>query len=186
MSDAQRVKVKAKISKWRDGPTDYGLVSRFLHWLTFILLLISFGLAWTWALPGRGPLQNTMVETHRSVGIVILLLTIIRLLRHFGGRPATLSEFSTSLRIFARSVQAIMLTLLLLIPLVGWAYTNAGGFDVAIFRFILPHLVSKDSYFVELLAQMHELLAYAFLAILSLHIAGAVRHWAQGAAASKG
>lgn len=168
---------RAPASVWRDGPDHYGRASRLLHWTTVLLIILSFTLAWTWFLPGRGPLQNEMVDVHRMIGITVLLLSLVRIVRRLWGRPHTLGDNPLWIRILARLTQFALMALLVLIPLCGWAYTNAGGFEVHIFAITLPHLVPRDHYLEELTVELHETLATVLLVLVGLHSLGAVRHW---------
>jgi cytochrome b561 len=161
---------------WRDGASAYGKCSRLLHGGTAALLLISFGLAWTWDIPGRGPTQSAMIDLHRRAGLLILLITFVRIGWRMTNRPATVDDLARWMRILARATQAAMLGLLVVIPLVGWAYTNAGGFDVTMEGFALPKIAPKDSYLAEMAVDIHENLAILLIALVALHVAGAAWH----------
>jgi cytochrome b561 len=63
------------------------------------------------------------------------------------------------------------------LPVVGWLATAAGGYPVQFFAWKLPGLIAKDPALSETLFQLHGILGWAFLALLALHIAGAMRHW---------
>lgn len=164
-------------SGWHDGLGHYGLASRLFHWAIAILTVISFGLAWTWFLPGRGSLQNTMVDAHRLTGITILLLSFIRMVWRLIGQPKTLQNEARWIRFIAKIVQLTLMLLLVVIPISGWIYTNAGGFDVHFMGHDLPRLVSRDHYLEDIAVWVHENLALFFLLVLGIHFVGAVRHW---------
>ena len=161
----------------RDTASTFGRVSRAIHGLTALLLLGSYLLAWTWTVPGRGPLQNAMVDWHRTSGLVILLLTLLRLMWRAGSvrkQPLQLPAWN---RWLAHSVQFLSYVLLVFIPVLGWAYTNAGGYGVSLFSIPLPSLVPRDKYLSGITVTVHEYLAFALLALVALHVAGALRHW---------
>ncbi len=160
---------------WRDTARTYGRVSRGLHWTSVVLLALSFGLAWSWDLPGRGPLQNGMVDWHRSIGLSIGLITLARVAwRVSGRRPRWALPMWT--RVLSTFVQGLLLLLLLVVPLVGWAYTNAGGLAVTFAGFRLPTLVPRDQYLAEITVTVHEWAADLLLVLVAVHVAGAVSH----------
>jgi cytochrome b561 len=162
-------------SGWRDSGRAYGRVSRWLHWASAGLLVVSFALAWSWGLPGRGPLQTSMVNWHRSVGLSILALTLVRIAwRITGRRPDWGLPLWT--KILSRSVQALVVLLLVAVPVLGWAYSNAGGLNVTFAGWPLPPLLPRDQYLAELSVTVHEWSANALLALVALHVAGAIRH----------
>ena len=167
------------LSTWHDNATNFGLRSRLLHWITAGLVAMSFVLAWTWFIPGPGPAQILMVEFHRFVGIVVLLITLARILLRLVSRPKTLSDSPFFIRISARFVQSALLLLLVALPLTGWAYTNAGGFDVTVLNFSLPHLVPRDTYLTELFLGLHERLELILIALLCAHAVGAILHYSR-------
>ncbi|MFO1150504.1 MAG: cytochrome b/b6 domain-containing protein [Alsobacter sp.] len=160
---------------WRDSQAGYGRVSRILHWVSAGLLLASFALAWSWDLPGRGPLQASMVNWHRTVGLTILALTLARVAWRMSGRRPVW-PLPAWARILSRSVQILVVSLLLAAPLLGWAYSNAGGLDVTVAGWPLPALLPRDQYLAELSVAAHEWSANVLLVLVALHAAGAIRH----------
>jgi cytochrome b561 len=160
---------------WRDSRNAYGRVSLWLHWISAGLLVVSFALAWSWGLPGRGPLQTSMVNWHRTVGLWIMALTLMRIAWRLSGRRPhwTLPVWA---KILSRSVQALVVLLLLAVPVSGWAYSNAGGLEVFFAGWPLPALLPRDQYLAELSVTAHEWSANALLALVAFHIVGAVRH----------
>jgi cytochrome b561 len=161
---------------WRDGASAYGRFSRLLHGGTAALLVVSFGLAWTWGIPGRGPAQTAMIDLHRRSGLLILLITLVRIGWRMKSRPARVDDLARWMRVLARATQATMLGLLVVIPLVGWAYTNAGGLDVTMLGFALPRIAPKDGYLADVAVDVHETLAMLLIALVALHVAGAAWH----------
>jgi cytochrome b561 len=67
--------------------------------------------------------------------------------------------------------------LLLLVPLIGWAYSSAAGFPVVWFGVLpLPDLLPKDKVLAELVKPWHAVAAFSLGALVVLHLAAALKH----------
>ena len=77
----------------------------------------------------------------------------------------------------SRSVQIALYFCLLAMPIVGWFGSSAGGDTVSFLGVLpLPVLTEPDPDLADQAFQIHATLGYVVLALLSLHIAGALRH----------
>ena len=158
-----------------NAPTRFGITTRAIHWLTVVLLLGSFALVWAvdWLPPESSRAQ--LVGLHRTVGLIVLSLTLLRLLWSLTSRrPPRIAAHRWPWA--AGLVQALLLASMLAVPLLGWTYTNARGHAVLLFGQHLPSLIFKDQYFSRVAIGTHEFLAYALLALIGLHVAAALWH----------
>ena len=72
---------------------------------------------------------------------------------------------------------AAAVTLAIVVPLLGWAYTSATGFPVVLFgQFPLPDLVGPDKALAELIKPWHKFSAFALAALVLMHVAAALKH----------
>ena len=161
------------------GPRRIGRTTRMLHWGSAILLVGAFSLAWTFSALGPGGLSARLVGIHRSLGLAILVLTVLRLI--WRGTVASLPPLpagtATWERRLARGVQGALYLSLLAMPLLGWMGSSAEGDAVVAFGMLpLPDLVGANQDLSDLVFQAHHLVGYAILGLLALHIAGALRH----------
>ena len=167
MMDAQATSDQASV---RFSPA-----RRAMHWLTVLLLVGSFALVWAvdWLPPGQNRAQ--VVGLHRTIGLLVLSLTLLRLVWSLvSRRPPRITAPRWPWA--AGLVQALLLASMLAIPLLGWTYTNARGHAVVLFGQHLPSLIFKDQYFSRVAISTHEFLAYALLALIGLHVAAALWH----------
>jgi cytochrome b561 len=66
---------------------------------------------------------------------------------------------------------------LIVFPLMGWANASSRGWPVSLFGTIpSPALSSKGSQFGHALGDMHQLFARVLIAMVALHVAGALYH----------
>ncbi|MCW6512824.1 cytochrome b [Lichenifustis flavocetrariae] len=167
--------LQVKAATLRGDAQHFGVVARLLHGITPVLLIGSFGLVWglSWLPVGADRVQA--VSLHRTIGIVVLGLSLIRLVwRLFDRRPTRTG--SPALRRGAAVVHACLYAILIAIPLLGWIYTNTRGHKLTILGASLPSLTVKDEYFSRVSITVHEWLAYTLLALVAAHVAAALWH----------
>jgi cytochrome b561 len=114
---------------------------------------------------------------HMSLGLLILLLVSIRWLWRFANvQPAMSHSIKPMEKFVAVWVHLLLYVLLVLAPITGFLLTTSDGKSVSFFGwFDIPAvLVLEDK--KDLLGEVHEVLAFSIIALVLLHIAGAVKH----------
>jgi cytochrome b561 len=156
----------------------WGSASQLLHWIIVVLIIVQVTLA-TMAddLP-NGMRKLTLLARHKSFGITILALAIVRLLwRRLNDTPALPDTLKPYERFLARFVHGALYVLLFAMPLSGWMMSSARGFPVSWFGFIqLPDLVPRSKPLYEAFLTTHEVLAWSLGAVVILHVAAALKH----------
>jgi cytochrome b561 len=158
--------------------SSWGAPARFLHWLVAALIFIQFALGWLavgWRL---SPMKLNLFVWHKSTGVVILAIVLLRLLwRLANPTPALPAETPAWERAAAHVSHGLLYVMMIAMPLTGWIVQSAAGVPFRIFwRIPLPALVSPDKHTAELAALAHFSLGIAFSALLVLHIGAALRH----------
>lgn len=155
----------------------YGIVSRWLHWLTAFLVLgmIACGFSLS-LLPGSW--KPWAIAGHKSFGVLILFLACVRLGWRIMHPPPPFSQvYSAAVRFSASATHAVLYLLTFAMPLSGWIMSSAFSKPVAFFAlFELPPLVEKSRELALQYREWHETLAYALLVLAGLHIAAALYH----------
>jgi len=156
----------------------WGHVAQFLHWLIVVLLVIQVTLASIADDLPLGMKKLAMLARHKSVGITILGLAVLRLIwRWLNPTPSLPETLKPYERILAHFTHAALYILLFAMPLSGWMMSSARGFPVSWFGFIqLPDLVPKNKTLYDILLETHETLAWALYTIVILHVVAALKH----------
>lgn len=157
--------------------THYGLVARALHWLTAVLVVGMLLGGKTAALLPSGGFRSMIVAGHQSIGAVILVMTIGRLLwRRFNPRPRFLSP--NALFNYMAHVLHVMLYILLIVqPLTGILMSQAHGYPVAVFgMFTLPPLVWQNAALGGFFRDVHGVSALLLTLGIIVHVAAALKH----------
>jgi cytochrome b561 len=159
------------------SPRDrYTSVAIALHWTIALLIIanLAIGLLHESVLKGTIPL-------HKSIGMLVLLLSIVRLVWRLTHRPpplpATVKSWEKGL---AHAVHWLLYALMILIPLSGWVFTSASPKRYPLSFFGLfplpPFPVTQDKELSHMIAERHEQFAWAMIALLVLHIGAALKH----------
>jgi cytochrome b561 len=158
------------------GLARYSRVAITLHWTIAVLIIVNLAI---------GLLHETLfkgaIPLHKSIGMLVLVLSIVRLgwrLTHRPpGLPATVKRWERGL---AHAVHWLFYALMILIPLSGWVFTSASPkrYPLDFFGVVpLPMFpVAQDKAVSHMVAERHEQLAYLMIALLVLHIGAALKH----------
>lgn len=149
-----------------------------LHWLVAALIVGQFVLAeWAEGLPlGIEKLQ--VLANHKSFGITILALAVLRLVWRLVARPPALpSSVPRWQQRASAATHWALYGLIFALPLSGWAFSSAANFPVSWFNlFELPNLVAPDEQLAEQIEDVHELLGKVLFVLALVHVAAALKH----------
>lgn len=156
----------------------YALISRWLHWLTalVVLCLIPVGLI-LGELPD-GAIKNQLYMMHKSFGLIVLALMLTRVAaRMILGVPAADPDLSPFQRVVSSLVHVALYLLLLGLPVVGYLATAMCCAPVVLFDLItVPITVTGDKATIKALFTAHSIGGYVLSALILLHIAGGLFH----------
>ncbi len=111
-----------------------------MHWTIALLILVNIGLAW-WFNTLHGEAKIEPVQLHKSIGITVLMLSVVRLGWRLAVPPPA---FSPTLqpweRWLAHTVHALFYVVMIGMPLTGWAFTSASPL-IHVFPIVLFHVV---------------------------------------------
>src|SRR5215469_16522788 len=150
---------------------------RLLHWLMAIciltMLFIGVGMVST-----VKPKYLTLVSIHKPLGIAILVLALIRLAVRFrDGAPPLPADLPEPIRLGAQLSHYAFYVLMIGMPLLGWGMLSAAAYPVVLFGGVhLPAILPHSDSLHTLLWNAHFYLAFAFFALILLHVAAALFH----------
>lgn len=162
----------------RNSSDSWGAPARLLHWIMAALLLAQIALGWAAASWRVSPLKLDLFVWHKSTGLVILALALLRLLwRLVNPTPALPAGTPPWERRAARASHALLYGLMIGMPLTGWFLNSAANIPFRIFWQVpLPAIARPDEAAAELAARVHFSLFVLLAALLLVHVGAALRH----------
>jgi cytochrome b561 len=152
-------------------------LQRTLHWVMAVcilaMLFIGVGMVSTVARD-----YPTLVNIHKPLGLLILILALIRLVvrLRYGAPPLPL-DLPEPMKLAAYLSHYALYALMIAMPLIGWAMLSAAEYPVVIWPGIwLPQILPLDPSLHTLLWNAHFYLAFLFFALILMHLAAGLFH----------
>ncbi|MBY0582467.1 MAG: cytochrome b [Sphingomonas sp.] len=166
----------------------YTQLAIWLHWLVAIGIFANIALAWTWDLLPDAQVRPA-IDLHKSIGITVLGLAVMRLLWRVTHKPPTLPNGYKQWEITTSHITHWALYLLIFtMPITGWmhdsAWKDAATHPMYLFGTIewprIGFIMSMDPVTKEslhdLFGELHEIAAKLVYVLVGLHILGALKH----------
>lgn len=154
----------------------YDAIARGLHWCMAALIVAAFVLGLTVDVFPKS-WEHAVVETHKVIGIAILLLLLVRFGWRLTHRAPASQESSAVLALAARAGHAALYVVMLIVPVIGLVYAIRRGQSFDFGLFTLPPLQAAEPRDVTRpIREWHEWAAYALIALAGLHALAALWH----------
>lgn len=144
-----------------------------------IISLIIFGILMT---NPDTPNRFMIYQLHKSFGIMVLILSIMRLLWRLGHKPPPLPEGMKSWEIAAAKFTHIAFYLVMIgMPLLGWAMVSASPLPIPTKLFwIIPWpdlpFIPESRELEGVFKGLHENIGKLTIALILLHVGAAFKH----------
>ena len=156
----------------------YGASAIASHWLLALLIAGNFAFALYFIDLPFSPQKLKYFAWHKWAGALVLPLAAVLLgWRAIHGEvtlPARMPEWEKRL---SRFTHLLLYVSFLAVPISGWLYSSAAGFQTVLFGSIpIPDLLPRDTELAEALKVAHRWINYALAATVAIHVAGAMKH----------
>jgi cytochrome b561 len=166
--------------------TRYSAVAIVLHWAIAVLILYNLYLGLQLD-DLRGLAKFNTFQLHKSVGLTVLLLSLLRLAWRLTHRPPPLpAQMPRWEKLGAHTAHWLLYALMIGIPLTGWVIVSASPTNIPtlIFKTLpWPHLgfihdmaMPVRRALEKQVGEVHMLLAYGMMILIVGHIAAALKH----------
>jgi cytochrome b561 len=162
----------------RNTAQSWGAPAKLLHWVVAVLVLAQICLGWAAVSWRLSPTKLDLFVWHKSIGMLILLLMLMRLVwRSVNVAPLLPAGMAPLERLAAHLNHLLLYLLLFLMPLTGWIINSAANIPFRIFWLVpSPAIVQPDKVLADEVARLHLALFIVLSLLLVVHIGAALRH----------
>lgn len=165
----------------KNGPGDFGLITRILHWGTMLLVISQLALGSRIADMAPGLANLWLYALHKTLGFAVLALVVLRIGWHLYSPPPHPLGPQNAAFWAARAAHWAFYILLIAIPLSGWAGSSATGIDIMIAdRWTVPPLVEASEASEALWFTVHGILTKTLFGLIVLHMLAALKREIDG------
>ncbi len=154
----------------------YGPAAMTLHWI--VAALLSAALVLAWILPRKSaPGYEGVLDLHKSVGIAVLVLVVLRLLWRLGHPVAPAASLTPLEARVSEITHWALYAVMFLIPLTGYLFASLEGQHLDFFgAFTAASPFPTDRTISRPLEFLHKTGQYAIYAVVGLHVLAALYH----------
>jgi cytochrome b561 len=156
----------------------YTPTAKTLHWVTAVLVLFMLPAGILMANMPDSETKNLLFHLHRSTGVVLIPIILLRVFYRLTHPPAPLPPDLPPLMRFAAEANHLGLYAFLIVqPFIGWIATSAYRAPILVFwLFELPPIWPEDRVFSERMFTVHRLIGIGIALLVIAHIGGALFH----------
>lgn len=157
----------------------YNRTAITLHWLVAVLLLGQFLFGWYLGdVPRNTPERGILINLHKSTGILIGLLILLRIIWRLTHAAPPLPASTPRWQQRAACIShGVLYASMLLMPLSGYLASNFSKHGVKLFNMVrLAPWGSDDKVIYGFFNQTHKLTALVLAAFVVLHVLAVIKH----------
>lgn len=163
----------------KNTTSSFGFVAKSFHWVISFLIIAMLVFGYFLENYNDTPIQEIVYNTHKTIGIIILTLVVMRLgWRWFNIQPGYSSTLPPAYKIIVRLAHYAIYLVIIAMPISGWVMATAAGHVphfLGWFYFPMPG-ISLNEQLAGQAFQVHNTLAIILIVLVSLHVLAALFH----------
>jgi cytochrome b561 len=163
----------------RNTSHSYGWVSITIHWVMAVLLIGMYFVGdYMVDLTYYDPLYHTLPYWHKSIGLLLGFALIFRLVWNaVNPKPQVIEGAPAFTHTLAKLGHFALYSLLIVLIVSGYLISTAKGKGIEVFNwFEIPALLASNEQRGEIAGEVHEIAAFLFIVLVSIHALAAVFH----------
>lgn len=163
----------------KNSPSQFGIVSILIHWVMACLVFGLFFLGlYIVELTYYHPHYKTAPSIHKTLGILVFFLTIIRILWHLKSRPpSSIASLQFWEIILSKIAHKLLYFLLITTTVSGYFISTAKGQGISLFGFItVPALPINMPQQEDISGRFHYISALGLFFLALIHGLAALKH----------
>lgn len=164
--------------QFRNSSETWGTVARGFHWLIALLILAQFVIGSVAEEMKLTPAKLDLFVWHKSIGVTIFALAVLRLLWRLGNPPPAMPAGTPRWEYrLAALGHWVLYALMFAVPISGWLVSDASRVPFkAYFVLPMPDLIETSRSLQEAAEEVHEVLTMTLLIVVVVHFVAALRH----------
>ena len=159
------------------SPWRYSTPAVVLHWLLALLIAFMAGLGWWMMTVEHEPGGRRWFDLHQSVGLVVFTLVLLRVVWRLLHRPEHLPQDVPQWQVWLSGLtQFLLYALMLVLPITGIVGSEYSRNGLKFFGATLPSWATADRATAHQFFGIHETLVWVLVALVVLHVLGALKH----------
>lgn len=155
----------------------YGRPAIALHWLLAALIAFMAGLGWYMMTIERQPQGPWYFDLHRSIGLLVFALVLLRILWRLAHRPEPLPASLPRWQVALSSLtQGLLYVCMVVLPVTGYLGSSHSKSALKFFGLALPLWATPDRATAHLFFEIHSITVWVLVGLVALHAAGGLKH----------
>lgn len=165
-------------SRSQSTPGRFTRTAIVLHWLIAVLLLGQFAFGWLLdEIPRNTPARGFWINQHKSVGLVIGMLILLRIVWRWRHAPPPPLPMPAWQRRAAHASHLAMYACMVLMPLSGYLASNFSRHGIKLFNVVkLAPWGRDDKLLYTIFNQTHQVTAVVFALLIGIHLLAVLKH----------
>jgi cytochrome b561 len=164
---------------YKNSQQSWGWMSLLIHWLSAVVIVGLFVLGlWMVELTYYDSWYHKAPNSHKSIGILLFILTCWRLLwMAMNLKPVPLMSHTRTEQKLAKITHRLLYFLLLAVMISGYLISTADGRALEVFSwFEVPAIIYGFAGQEDIAGSIHLILAYGLILLAIIHTLAAVKH----------
>jgi cytochrome b561 len=155
----------------------YATPAILLHWALAVLITSMVAVGLYMMSIEDDPGSDWYFNMHKSFGIVVFVLVLLRIVWRTAHRPAPLPTSLPKWQVrLSHATQWALYVCMFLMPIIGFLGASYSKSGVAFFGWQLPTWVAPNQDTSEMFFSLHIALAWVLVSLVALHAAGGLKH----------
>lgn len=161
----------------KNTENSYGLVSRILHWLIGIMILVLLIVGFIMVDMDISDKKWEIYATHKAVGFILLLLVGLRIVwRVMDTKVLPPADLPNKFKEAGYVTHTILYLLMFIMPISGVFMSILSGHNIDVFGFFTIEALTNDPKISKIFWNIHGYTAFIFVGIIALHFLAAMYH----------
>ncbi len=155
----------------------YGTPAIALHWIIAVLIFGMIALGWYMMSIEKEPGAGVLFDLHKSFGLTVFGLIVLRILWRAGHRPEGLPESAPAWQArLSALIHWALYACMIAMPITGYLGASHQKEAPKLFGLDLPHWATPDHDTAEAFFTIHSITAWVLVVLIALHVLAGFKH----------